>query len=296
MRRQSGLTGLDVSGLTNLGDLRCAINNITDLDTEGLTGLTEAWITGNPYECITFPDGDTLTLSANEGGFISTWNIDVINNAIELMPQADDGCFFSEWTSIPEDAEYTENGANTIWGLMGIWKITVDGDLAVSGTFSPIVEYPVIEGAGSVWSQGSQTGLTARADCEFAKFTGVMVDEVKIDPQYYTAASGSTVVSLKPEFLETLAAGEHTMSILFDDGLATVDFQVKQAAQEGGVGQNPGGFPSDGDQNNNENTAAVKTPKTGDSSRVFFTVLLALCAGVSAAVVLSLKTKENKIR
>lgn len=60
--------------------------------------------------------------------------------------------------------------------------------------------------------------------------------------------------------------------------------------------QTPGGSPSDGDQNNNENTAAVKTPKTGDSSLVFFTVLLALCAGVSAAVVLSLKTKENKIR
>ncbi|HIW84592.1 MAG TPA: hypothetical protein H9873_09745 [Candidatus Dorea gallistercoris] len=294
------ISSLDVSGLTKLSNLRCAINNIEVLDMKGLTGLKEVWITGNPYQSIVFPDGDTLTLSSNEGGYINTWEVDVANKTIEVMPQPDDGYFFKGWDpDLPSGSEYTPDAANTIWGIMGTWKIPVNGNLAVSGTFSPIMQYPILEGENGTWTQGSQGGLTVRADVEFEKFTGVMVDDVEVDPQYYTVASGSTIVSLKPEFLGTLSEGAHEMVILFDDGQATTGFQIRQAGTgqtssdpQGGSGtqtlnvQNTNGNTSG---NTNAGTVAEKAPQTSDDSMPALLAILMLISGAAAAVVLRMK-------
>ena len=55
----------------------------------------------------------------------------------------------------------------------------------------------------------------------FDHFTGVMIDDQLLeDGTDYTAAAGSTVVTLKGSTLEELSVGEHTVTVLFDDGQA----------------------------------------------------------------------------
>ena len=48
-----------------------------------------------------------------------------------------------------------------------------------------------------------------------------------VDPKNYTAESGSTIITLKKEFVDKLSVGEHTLKVLFNDGgVAITTFNV----------------------------------------------------------------------
>lgn len=89
--------------------------------------------------------------------------------------------------------------------------------------------YNVLEGASSEWDPAGGKGLTVRVDAPFEKFTGISVDRTALAPEFYTAQSGSTIVTLKPEYLRTLAAGKHTLRVEFTDGYAETTFTVLAA-------------------------------------------------------------------
>jgi hypothetical protein len=56
-----------------------------------------------------------------------------------------------------------------------------------------------------------------------------MVDGAAVDAKSYEAKIGSVIITLKPEYLETLAAGEHTLTVMFDDGDdVTVKFTIEE--------------------------------------------------------------------
>ena len=65
------------------------------------------------------------------------------------------------------------------------------------------------------------------SDADFAKFIKVQVDGKDVDSKYYTAEAGSTKITLKKEFIDTLSVGEHILSIASTDGTATTTFTVK---------------------------------------------------------------------
>ncbi len=57
----------------------------------------------------------------------------------------------------------------------------------------------------------------------FAHFTGVKIDGKELENgKDYTAAAGSTVVTLKSDALVNLSVGDHTVTVMFDDGEAEV--------------------------------------------------------------------------
>ena len=53
-----------------------------------------------------------------------------------------------------------------------------------------------------------------------------MVDGNAISAEHYTAKSGSTVVTLKASYLETLPVGTHTVAIVSDTGTAGARFTI----------------------------------------------------------------------
>ena len=61
----------------------------------------------------------------------------------------------------------------------------------------------------------------------FGHFTGVEIDGKAVTE--YTAASGSTVVTLKPTALNKLSTGKHTITILFDDGKVQTTVKILAA-------------------------------------------------------------------
>lgn len=92
--------------------------------------------------------------------------------------------------------------------------------------------YTVTAGADGKWYQKSGKTLSFTASGEFSKFVGVSVDGKRLADSAYTAKSGSTVVTLKNSYLNTLKQGKHTVTIHFEDGKAETAFQVL-AAKDG---------------------------------------------------------------
>ena len=135
---------------------------------------------------------------------------------------ADIGMTFAENTEADEDMTASVNGKSTdLIGFSGT-------DVFVAYVFDVLEpDYSIVNGANSNWKDNGKEGLAFRSDAEFAKFDSVKVDDKTVDPKNYTAKEGSTIVTLAPEFLKTLKAGEHTLEIVSKDGSAATKFTIE---------------------------------------------------------------------
>ena len=144
--------------------------------------------------------------------------------------------------------------------------------------------YAITEGTGSSYALQSGSSLTVRGNGDFSKFTGIKVDGVQIGAENYEAKSGSTIVTLKSSYLDTLTAGTHSLEILWTDGSASAAFTIQQSegqkpdndvkelnsnqntAKQNPANQNPQSVP----QNNTEQTDSMKneSPKTGEDDNL----------------------------
>ena len=133
------------------------------------------------------------------------------------------------------------------------------------------VSYYIMDGANSNWVRNEDGSMAIRGNGEFSKFTGVKVDGVLIDPANYIVTEGSTIVTLKPEYLDTLSEGSHSFEIMWADGSAATDFTVTGNAAD---------------------YIAVNAPQTGyDSHKALWTLLLlAALSGLAASI-----TKKSKV-
>lgn len=73
---------------------------------------------------------------------------------------------------------------------------------------------------------GGIYGLTFRSTASFSSFQGVQVDGKALDKSNYIAEEGSIEVYLKAVYLQTLAVGKHTVTILSTEGNATAEFTI----------------------------------------------------------------------
>ena len=82
------------------------------------------------------------------------------------------------------------------------------------------IVYEVTEGANQEYIITKDNEAKFKINADFRLFdTGkVYVDDELVDPNNYTAESGSTIITLKKEFVDTLSIGEHTLKVLFNDG------------------------------------------------------------------------------
>ena len=85
--------------------------------------------------------------------------------------------------------------------------------------------YEVIGGGTGGWC-GSLDGYTMVIDVDHSKFIGLNLDGVPVDKSNYTSSSGSTIVTLNPDYLATLEDGEYSLEVLFDDGSASFTLQI----------------------------------------------------------------------
>lgn len=90
------------------------------------------------------------------------------------------------------------------------------------------VAYNITSGANGVWVKGSTDTLSFTADGDLAKFKSVKIDGTELAADKYTKAAGSTVITLKNEYLSTLATGKHTIAIIYTDGGCSTSFTVHQ--------------------------------------------------------------------
>ena len=137
--------------------------------------------------------------------------------------------------------------------------INVTANTTVTAVWKTIpatsTEYDILDGPNSKWTQNSDGNLSVRGSGAFSEFVGVKVDRTFVDAKYYTVKEGSTIVTLKAGYLNTLTVGSHTLEIIWTDGSASTAFTV--SAQ-----------------------TVVESPQTGDNSMMWIWIALLFVFGI----------------
>ena len=154
------------------------------------------------------------------------------------------------------------------------------------------IEYKVIEGAEQTYTITEDTEARFRIDADYSLFNNkVYVDNVLVDSSNYTSKSGSTIIVLNKDYVDTLAVGEHTLKVAFTDGgEAETTFTIARKAEN---------------NNNNENNTPSKpedkeemkdngsNPKTGDNIMLYVAIASISIIGLVATTIVAKKKKMN---
>ena len=132
-----------------------------------------------------------------------------------------------------------------------------------SGSGSSRSSYKIIEGENSSWIQNTDETLIFRSNGDFSKFIGIKINDSWVNPENYTASPGSTVVTLKNEYLKTLSEGTHKITFIFKNGKCSTNFEVKKAAEE--IKENSK-EPIAEEKEKEKYSEKSSSPKTGDKS------------------------------
>jgi hypothetical protein len=234
------------------------------------------------------------TFSAPTGKVFKVWEV----NGVEKQPGesstfTDHAEIKAVWEILTFSVTYQDEDGNTIGmpqivgyskdaspeavpekeGYTGKWdhdgkNITADTVIKPVYTEVKMIEQP------PEWTKDSSNPASFTSNAEFVDFLYVTVDGEVIDEDNYEVKEGSTIVTLKPAFLETLSVGKHTVGIVSKTGIATGEIEIKASDTPKTVEQaKPSVKPS----------APVESvsslPKTGEAGPALWHGLLLLIAG-----------------
>ena len=130
--------------------------------------------------------------------------------------------------AVPATAASTGTAAH--WRCTACGKLFADADgkqeIRSEDTVTKKLVPSILDGANSEWRKGDENGLTFSSDAEFSDFVEVLVDGKPVASENYERQGGGIIVELKASYLETLAEGEHTLTIRSASGDATTRFTI----------------------------------------------------------------------
>ena len=146
-------------------------------------------------------------------------------------------------------------------------------------------DYVILDDAGNpaaedaVFTAASGSALTVRAsgNCD-QNFLGIEVDGAAVEPDRYEVKAGSTIVTLRADYLDTLARGDHLLTFVYADGSASAAFRLTEKA--------------DVEVPATETTPAL--PQTGEGDGLMLSVAAAvLSLSALAALVTTRRTRRG---
>lgn len=147
----------------------------------------------------------------------------------------------------------------------------------------PQKTYRITEGANQTIYLGGDKNITIKSDGDFDKFVSVSMDGKEISKEHYTAEAGSTIITLKSEYLNTLAIGTHKFVIHYEDGQAETTLNLKK--QEDSSSSSSSNQKPEGTNRN------PFSPETGDSVPIG---LLIFAFGFSFTVILFVRRFQTR--
>ena len=203
---------------------------------------------------------------------------------------APSGQQFKEWEVVSGTITLASSTSETTTFTMPAEAVSVKANYEAI----PVTGYTITAGANSSWTHDSDDNITIRGNGDFSKFTGVKVDGNLIDKSNYTAKEGSTIITLKASYLNTLSAGTHTVEILWTDGSASTTFTIKANTSDN----------SNNNQNDNNNSDSSDdkpssgtdkkddVAKTGDNTPIVWLFILSILSGTGLIITVK-KRREN---
>lgn len=94
------------------------------------------------------------------------------------------------------------------------------------------------------WEHGSKEGLVFEIEKELGDFKEAQVNGVPLDSSNYNLSKGSTIVNLKPEYLDKLHEGRYTLGAIFKknggDDYVTTTFDIKRKGDTNKISEKDG--------------------------------------------------------
>jgi lysophospholipase L1-like esterase len=212
---KANLTSI-INSLKSGGVKKVILNQITFIDLGNAAPMTSLWNADSLakiqeynqalYELV---DGETVMLGDVQAYEYFANNTALINDGVHMTNQGfqDLGEFWAEAYA----------------------RVILDpADLSRAWTGSTADEYAKETAAGLEYTIDKDAAWFAPG---VGNFAGVLVDGAIVEPANYSVASGSTVVTLSPAYLNGLALGGHTLTVRFSDGVSFSDsFSIQAAA------------------------------------------------------------------
>lgn len=136
-------------------------------------------------------------------------------------------------------------------------------------------------------TEGDQTAVGIKVEAEFDSFLRALLDGKELDKANYDLQEGSIIVTLKPEYVKTLAVGEHVLSVETTSGSAELKFEVKAKSPNPDTSATPAPTTAPAQP---DNSGSSNLPATGDTSAVALVALLMTASGLAA---LAIKRRKN---
>ena len=190
-------------------------------------------------------------------------NVKVVEETVSKLPAVD--------TVKPDDEEAIKaiTDAQTAYNALSDYEKSLVDEAAkenLDKLVAALVAYDIVEGDGSSWTEDSDHNITFVVNGLFGKFVGIKVDGKDVDKANYEVKAGSTIITLKASYLDTLAVGEHTITVVYTDGSTDGAFNVH---------------------------AKANSPATGDNSNMFLWIALLF---ISGGAVITLTVVDRKRR
>ena len=162
----------------------------------------------------------------------------------------------------------TDKSSDMVDDKLTLSNITANMELEV--VVEKIV-YEVTDGANQKYVITKNNEAKFRINADYSLFDGkVYVDGVLVDSENYTSESGSTIITFKKEYVDSLSAGEHTLKVTFTDGgEATTTFTVANVTPE------------------------IDNPKTGDNIALYIVTGVLSMIGLAGAGVFAYRRKQT---
>ena len=158
-----------------------------------------------------------------------------------------------------------------------------DNDADTTCNFCDYVRTVITGGQNEKWTQGSANELIFTSNAPLSEFISVTIDGQVVDEKNYVKEEGSTIIKLKADYLSTLSAGNHTISINSTSGSATTAFTIEETATTSSGA-----------------TIAVspdaKSPKTGDNNNLFLWTTMLCISGFAIFGTRIYSKKEKNIK
>lgn len=189
-----------------------------------LVNTVETTITGNKIE-LTVNEAKEVVVSYKKIPFtVTVKDVDgatITPNGVVAVSYGEDKEFTitanSGYKLVKVLVDGTDKTADMVGDTLKLTNITSNINLEV--VVEKIV-YEVTEGANQNYTITKNNEAKFKINADFRLFDDgkVYVDNELVDPKNYTAESGSTIITLKKEFVDTLSIGEHTLKVVFNDG------------------------------------------------------------------------------
>jgi len=215
--------------ISSLGEGLPSKEEMTLEDLETINGVLEKVHTILEKECKHATDGEKKALKDLEQHCADLLKaLEPVAAAAEVLDALPDAL-----TVQPDERRYIDvlDEAQEVWDALTEREQQMLGNRMdrLTALRKAMTSYKIVDGNQGRWSHGDARGITFVANGYYAsldsytkgaygKFLGVEVDGVMLDGEHYTVRGGSTVVTLKAEWLEGQDSGKHTIRLHYTDG------------------------------------------------------------------------------